>query len=494
MAGKSTFETIGKTICEEYLGFAPTTNATKPPHVANGLFRLCTGETCNTSDVHEWVVSENRSKSISSEEIKNKYQFILENGFNEKTDNIKEFRFLLDEIFNQDNTVYPNYEYSVMNISSHWLIKKKLNSEVNIGDFLFEVLSKKINGNRSPIIDLIREILEIDNDDLTKLIKPIIAFPSDQEKRILSDIEYPLDEDIKWDICKQTIREGFDNLANTLSITGQTKNNLLFLERVVNYSLFATFFYLVHANESLNIKVKAPIVLDASGDIESIKKASEQSYTTAKRSVEDYFVEAIKQIVSNDISSNDDRLCRNWIEEIVGTSTDKELDEINAVKSYYKSFLAENTNDPVYALSRALQIAVYTFVYKNNSPSDFCRVLGVRSGLIGPKGNRAKNKRYLMNSFTLETITLSVLSKDDLETGIEMRDLAIKLFDKYQFIIGADVDSEYKYLTECNIAQSTPGDLRGDLSINAQAFANTLISLGLGKQYADGVTLIGWRL
>lgn len=72
--------------------------------------------------------------------------------------------------------------------------------------------------------------------------------------------------------------------------------------------------------------------------------------------------------------------------------------------------------------------------------------------------------------------------------------IKITLYIQIMSIIGADVDSEYKYLTECNIAQSTPGDLRGDLSINAQAFANTLISLGLGKQYADGVTLIGWRL
>ena len=45
-----------------------------------------------------------------------------------------------------------------------------------------------------------------------------------------------------------------------------------------------------------------------------------------------------------------------------------------------------------------------------------------------------------------------------------------------------------------DIAQSTPGDLRGDLSINSQAIANTYISLGMGKRYADGVTLIGWRL
>lgn len=45
---------IGDTISNDYLGFIPTSNSTKPPHIANGLFRHCIGETCDTSDVHEW--------------------------------------------------------------------------------------------------------------------------------------------------------------------------------------------------------------------------------------------------------------------------------------------------------------------------------------------------------------------------------------------------------------------------------------------------------
>lgn len=131
---------------------------------------------------------------------------------------------------------------------------------------------------------------------------------------------------------------------------------------------------------------------------------------------------------------------------------------------------------------------------KNNSPSAFCRVLGVRCGLIGPRGNRASIKRYLINSFTLETITLGALSKEDLEDGIELKELGEKLISAYNILIGADAETEYNLLAAYNIAQATPGDLRGDLSINSQAIANTYISLGMGKRYADGVTLIGWRL
>ena len=75
-----------------------------------------------------------------------------------------------------------------------------------------------------------------------------------------------------------------------------------------------------------------------------------------------------------------------------------------------------------------------------------------------------------------------------------MQDLSRKLITYYNLLIGADSEGEYEILEDLNIAQSTPGNLRGDLSINAQALADTYISLGLGKKYADGVTLIGWRL
>ena len=100
----------------------------------------------------------------------------------------------------------------------------------------------------------------------------------------------------------------------------------------------------------------------------------------------------------------------------------------------------------------------------------------------------------MINSFTLETITLSALTPDELCDGIELKELGEKLLSAYNVLIGVDAEKEYGILEQCNIAQSTPGDLRGDLSINAQCLANTYISLGLGKKYADGVTLIGWRL
>lgn len=493
-----TLKRIGDSIQEEYLGFDPTSNSTKPPHIANGLFRNCLGETCKTKDVHEWMICEGKKDSVPSEEIIETYSQILERGQLEKPTNIKEFRFLLNEIFDQDNSVYPAYEFSVATISSHWFVRPRVNSEARIGDFIFDILAKKIKGKQSPAIDLLRESLANDTDDMTRLVKPIIAFPSEEEKREVFEVEYPEENEVRWDSCKETIRQGFDQLSKNMILKEENRNSLLVQQRMVNYAVFSSLLYLIHGNSAVFGGSRVPIVIDAGGDVESIKKASEQSFTAGKKAVEDYYINAIRFLIDEDISRDEESCCDKWIDDMVVTLSPKdpptkEEDEKKAIKSYFKSFRTEG-DMPKDALSKALQIALYTLRYKNNSPSDFCRVLGVRAGLIGPKGNRAKIKRYLINSFTLETIILSVLSEDELRFGIELNSLSDKLVRMYNIIIGGDSDNEFNILERANIAQSTPGNLRGELSLNAQQLANTLLSLGLGKRYADGVTMIGWGL
>ena len=488
-----TLKKMGEEICSSFLGFSPTTNATKPPHIANGLFRHCSGETCDTRDVHEWIISDSRKDATPSEAIVERYQDILQNGYMENVSNIKEFRYLLDDIFDQDNAVYSSYEFSAMTISSHWMIKKKLSPEGGIGNFLFEILAKTIDGKRSAVIDLLQHALDDDNDDITKLVKPIISFPSDREKRNYTGVVYPEEMEIKWDSYKQKIRDGYDQLAANIVAIGEDQNSLLVLRRIVNYSIFATFVYLTHCNSAIYGGDNIPIVIDAGNDLESIKKASESAYTLAKKSVEEYFANAIKEWIAPVISEDTEEACYKWIESMMFSSAEREETVKSAIIGYFTSFNSEERS-PINALSRSLQMALYTFEYKNNSPSDFCRVLGVRSGLVGPKGNRAKTKRYLLNSFTLETITMSVINREEMLDGIELKDLSVKMIEAYNMIIGADAETEYSILERYNIAQSTPGDLRGDLNLNAQKLANTYISLGFGKRYADGVTIIGWRL
>lgn len=488
----STLSQLGDTINEDYLGFNPTSNSTKPPHIANGLFRCVTGENCNTEDLHNWVLSEEKKGSMSSEEIKSTYSSILENGEQENTENVKQLRYLLNEIFDHDKTVYPDRDFSVYNVCCHWLISKRVPSEANIGDFILRILSYKIDGKRSPALDLMRKALVKDDDDLSKILKPIISLQSHSSPmRNLGDIDYPNDEDVKWDECKRVIRKGFDNLAENIYSLNEDGNSLVVQERMVNFTGFAVLLYMINAKYASE-GIGTPILIDSGRDIESIKRASEQAYTLAKKSVEDYYIASIYNQLKSFVADTPES-CEQWLREEFNVAGEKEHEDIEeAVIKYYNSFKKEGES-PLFSLSHALQIILYTFKYKNNSPSDFCRVIGVRFGIVGPRGNRANVKRYLFDSFTLETVALSVLSPNELLYGISFKEFGSKLMKEYRIMLGTDVEEEISCLSAFNIAQNTPGDLRGDLSINSKEIADIYISLGHGKRYADGVTFIKWR-
>jgi len=486
MAKNSILKRIGDHICEDgFLGFAPTSNSTKPAHIANGLFRECTGWTCDTKDLNNWIIEEQKKNGVSSQDIINNYREILAKGDKENETKIKEFRFLLNELFNPDKTAYPSDEFSTYNISSRWILKKRVSAEAGIGNFLYGIIAKVIDGKKSPMLTLIQQSMKNGNDDLTSLIKPIVTYPSIKEPCRQEDIA---EIDIKWDKCKQIIRSGYDRLAENMNITGECNNALLVDERVICFSCFAVFLYLINVNWAIYDGKKSPIFIDGGTEMESVKKASEKSFTFAKTSVEDFYINAIKTILKDEFDLKDsDSSCLDFLrDKILGTDTETE-----SIKKYYETFKSEEQSH-ISALSHALQLALYTFEYKNNSPSDFCRVIGVRSGIVGPKGNRAKIKRYIMKTFLLETLSLSVMSSEDLE-GIEMKELCHKLCNSYNIMFGCDEETEFSNLEDINITKSTPGDLRGDMAYNYQKITDTFISLGLGNKFADGVTIIKWR-
>ena len=132
--------------------------------------------------------------------------------------------------------------------------------------------------------------------------------------------------------------------------------------------------------------------------------------------------------------------------------------------------------------------------FSNNTPSDFCNVLGVKAGFVGPSGNAAKYKRLLINEFLLETLVLSVVDTASLDNGIELRELGDALRSSYNILIGTNTDIDFGILDAYGIADVTPENLRGELANNAKDIADMLISMGLARRYADGVTIIGWGL
>lgn len=494
---RDSLDELGKELCAS-LRFNPTSNSTKPLYVANSLFRACTGIECNVEDLHEWVVSERRSKAKPSQEIAVEYADVLYNSGSEIVEDIKEIRFFLEKLYNPDSTVYPSYPNSVLNIPSKWFVRSYVPAEAGIGEFLYNILNTPINGKVSPAIATIEQALMDDDDDLSRTVKPIIVRKPEGERIVRSERRsdtIPLNE------TEMVIRAGFDRLAENCDAysKAQGPNSLLVLRRMVSYAMFAVFFYLGDVNRTKYGGSGIPLLLDADGERSAIERASEACFIACKKAVEAYTISFIYEWLktSNLITDpSSENACKEYIAHgFTLKDYKKESGEnLREIILQHISSGCRAGEEPLLATAKALQFSIYTYTFPNTTPSDFCNVLGVKAGFVGPSGNAAKYKRLLINSFLLETLVLSVLDTDSLNNGIELRELGDALRSSYNILIGTDTDVDFRILDAYGIANVTPENLRGELANNARDIADMLISMGLARRYADGVTIIGWGL
>lgn len=394
---RDSLDELGKELCAS-LRFNPTSNSTKPLYVANSLFRACTGIECNVEDLHEWVVSERRSKAKPSQEIAVEYADVLYNSGSEIVEDIKEIRFFLEKLYNPDSTVYPSYPNSVLNIPSKWFVRSYVPAEAGIGEFLYNILNTPINGKASPAIATIEQALMDDDDDLSRTVKPIIVRKPEGERIVRSERRsdtIPLNE------TEMVIRAGFDRLAENCDAysKAQGPNSLLVLRRMVSYAMFAVFFYLGDVNRTKYGGSGIPLLLDADGERSAIEWASEACFIACKKAVEAYTISFIYEWLktSNLITDpSSENACKEYIAHgFTLKDYKKESGEnLREIILQHISSGCRAGEEPLLATAKALQFSIYTYTFPNTTPSDFCNVLGVKAGFVGPSGNAAKYKRF----------------------------------------------------------------------------------------------------
>lgn len=482
---------IGKALFDE-LGFYAASNSIKPLYVANGLFRETSGITCDITDIYEWVRAENTKKSLTSKQIYDKYPstFVSYECQEASIEELKEIRYYLEKLFNPDSNIQSGKDYSVPNISSIWMVSSKDRAEQGTGGFLYKILNGKYLGCKSKAISVINEALKDDDDDITRTIKPIIASKNDSERKCCRDLSI---DEIDYSVAPETIitvRKGFDCLAdNCMNEEGRlSEDSLMVLKRMTNYAMFAMFFYLTDINRSRYNGKKIPLLLDADTGLGAIINASSKCFIECKKSMERYTVNFVKKwlIASKVISDvSKKKKCLHYLSEDINVT-----DEVRNELCLQFENNCRRGDEPILALANSIQYVLYTKTYSHTTPSDFCGHIGTKAGLVGPSGN-TNYRRLLINRFLLETIIFSAVSKKQLGSGVELKELGTILRERYNIIIGTDIDKDYEMLNKIGIAQNTPEDLRGALSLNSQEIADKLIALGLGKRYADGVTIIG---
>ncbi|MGF7031244.1 hypothetical protein J2T17_002150 [Paenibacillus mucilaginosus] len=483
----------GNQVLNDFIQYRPNSSSIKPVHVANGLFRLVSGESYTVDALNEWIIRWKQGKEVNpASEIRDRYHDAFdENGFDD--DEINTLRFYLNIIFNADNAAFPSANNTVLTISSKTQVRGSVALEAGLHSFLFRLLTTKVNGQSSPCLELIKEFLENENDDLSRIAAPLTKFArkkahdqaAESDVHVLSGVELRL-------------RASFDKLALNEMSSG---NKLLTLERIILFGCFAIINHLsskvLDLSSEFSIDDRVPILIDADGELDSVKYASEETLVVAKLLIEQLFEKGLEEILSlenYDTFTHEEILIRIndlRLEESSRRTSNREEEEEKR-KSYRALYLGyyEQLRDPFQAFIKASRFKLFADEY-DTDPSSFISTFGGRIALLAPRAQGGKRKRYSPDPLIMEILLLTILEPG--RRGLTLSQLGQELWDRYGIIFGANPEADFEKLTNWKVTQNTPGDLAGDLAKNAEKIADTLISMGYGKRYADGVTFISLR-
>lgn len=487
---KNRLKDYGNQVFTEYIGYRPNSSSVKPVHIANGLFRLITGESYSVDALNEWIIRWKQGKEIrTASDIREKYNEAFdETGFDD--DEINKLRHFLNIVFNADNAAYPSANNTVLTISSKTQVRSSVSLESNINYFLYNLLTANIDGETSACIDLIKDCLNDENDDLSRVSSPLTNFARKNSVDIKNNAF--ISDDVE-----RRLRSSFDLLAINERRSG---NKLLSLERIIIFSCFAVINHLsskiLDISNSYNKHDRVPTLFCADDSLGSVKYASEETLLITKLTIEEFFDKGLEEVLKKegyDRFSHEeilDRINHLKMEDSSKRTTNRQGEDEKR-KSYRALYLGfyEQDRDSYKAFIKATRFKLFADEYTTD-PTRFVISLGGRMALLAPRAQGGGRKRYSPDPLILEVLLYTILRS---EQRLTLSDFGKVLWERYGIIIGANPEEDYENLTKWKVSQITPGDLAGELSINAEKIADVLISMGYGKRYADGVTVIYLR-
>lgn len=482
----------GNQVLNEFIQYRPIASSIKPVHVANGLFRLISGESYTVDALNEWVVRWRQGKEVNpASEVRHKYSNAFdEDGFDD--DEINTLRFYLNIIFNADNAAYPSANHTVLTISSKTQVRGGVALEAGLHNFLYRLLITEVNGSSSSCIKLIKDLLENEDDDFSRIAAPLTKFANKKSHEHAAFTDLPDLSGVEF-----RLRASFDMLAKNEKDSG---NKLLTLERLILFGCFAIINHLsskiLDLSNEYSATDRVPMLLDADGELNSVKYASEETLAAAKLHIESFFEKGLEKILLDekyDTFTHEQMLERIndlRLEESSRRTSNREEEEEKR-KSYRALYLGyyEQLKDPFQAFIKASRFKLFADEY-DTDPSSFITSFGGRIALLAPRAQGGKRKRYSPDPLILEILILTILEPG---RNVTLSELGDELWDRYGIIFGANPETDLEKLTACRVTQNTPGDLAGDLAKNAEKIADIYISMGYGKRYADGVTVIFLR-
>jgi hypothetical protein len=476
------------------LGYSPTSGSIKPVHVANGLFRAALGEYYDPRVLNKMLI---RWANRGAEERHPTEELVDAAGarlgdlaLSANHQRLNELRELLKGVLGADGAVFDKNENCSYTLTHRTHLTADHNDR-GTGDFLFRLLKVDLGRGPSPVLELLRELLGESSDEISVLSLPLTA---GEDATVYELDERDLPESLKVrsgaegkvfrSPIVRELRAGFDTLATFERARGSKLHSL---RRIVTFATFALIQHVVH--RALDYEdgrqfraARPPMLLDfVQGGWSSIAVASQGTYNLACKAIERMVGHGVRaRLVEEHGERWTTRQVEQFVEEIELRGPEKAQERRRKhFSEVFKSYAAGGGT-----ISDAFGHAIVDVLLEDlsGSPFDFMRALGVRGGLLAPRGQRAVKKRYAPSPELLEVLLASTLEHEE---EVELEQLADRWRDRFGIVTGA-LPTDARDLARCSILDATKEDLAG----NAEALRAMLIEIGYARRYADGVTVI----
>src|SRR5450759_2013568 len=274
---------------ESLLGYRPASSSIKAVHIANGLFRALLGPGPALTAFHNTLVRYKDSKEIEpADELARKYGKAVFGQFAEpkNRERLNLLREYLRQAYAADGAVFPSAQYSSYTLTHRAQITGDSN-DAGTGKFIAKILTEDFGEGPSPLIKIIRELLEDETDEFTTIALPLIGQESLQ-LRIDLDETILIGEQQRQSSVLKSARLGFDAIA-IHAAPHLRGSKLQILRYIVLFSCLVVYLHLVNRNREVNLATDShagysfvPILIDFSNaGAPRIRYASQSTYRTA---------------------------------------------------------------------------------------------------------------------------------------------------------------------------------------------------------------------
>lgn len=474
------------------LGYAPNSSSIKPVHIANGLSRAALGEyfdpTVLNRALNRWVRAQERHST--EDLVEDAADRLGDLAAQKNRRQLNELRQLLRGVLDADGAVYDKNENCSYTLTHRSHVTRDHNDR-GAGDFLFQLLSTDVGDGGSPVLPLIRELLNDDSDEISVMVAPLTAgeeprtygreddVPDSLKTRTASDERRTFRSAIV-----REIRRGFDTLASFERSRGSKLHSL---RRIVSFSTFALFIHVI--NRSLDYEDgrssqsrRPPLLLDfVQGGWSPIAVASHATYNLACKSVERMIAYGLRAAFD---AEHGDRWTTRQVQAFIEEVELRGPERAQQRKRRHFAEVFQSYAAGGHSVSDAFNLAVVDVMLEelSGTPIDYVRALGVRGGLLAPRGQRAVKKRYAPSPELIEVLLAATLAADE---QVQLEELAERWWERFGILTGAR-PADAKELARFSVLDAT----KEDLAANADALRAALIDIGYARRYADGVTII----